>query len=72
MTAPGVAVMHSSFGGGWIWALNDKGAQALFSFFGEPPTEIQPIMRAAYIVEPQDADGLADHLDEAGVAWRLE
>lgn len=69
----GVAVMRAPMGGGWAWGLNNKGAQALFEFYQEPPAEIGPLGgQVAYIVEPQDTADLAEHLRGAGIAWKVE
>lgn len=73
LSKPGVAVMRSPMGGGWAWGLNDQGARALFDYFQEAPAEIGPLGgTVAYIVEPNEAGDLAEHLREAGVAWRVE
>lgn len=72
LSKPGVATRPSPMGGGgWAWPLNAAGTQALFEFFGEKPSHIAPIRRWAYIVEPQQAEDLAEHLRSCNVAWEV-
>lgn len=71
LSKPGVAVRASDFGGGWAWALNPAGTQALFEFFNETPAECPPIGREAYIVEPYQSADLAEHLRSCNVAWEI-
>lgn len=71
LSKPGVATRPSPFGGGWVWALDAAGSQALFEFFGEKASFIPPIRRWAYIVEPKQAEDLAEHLCSCNVAWEV-
>lgn len=72
LSKPGVAVRASDFGGGWAWALDAAGGQALFEFFREAPAECPPIGRVAYIVEPYQSADLAEHLRACNVAWEID
>lgn len=76
---PSVAVTRSSFGGGWAWALNAAGEQALREFYnGEDPAEI-PVLATygqrgfakGYIVEPHESEDLAEHLRSCNLEWEI-
>jgi hypothetical protein len=78
LSKPGAKAIRSSFGGGWIVALNDDGARVLAEYFGEGPAPIPLAASNAqsvvlgYIVEPQDAGDLAEYLRSEGVAWEID
>lgn len=70
---PSVAVQRSSFGGGWVWGLNEAGSLALISFFQEPASEIPTTSnRPGWIVEPYQASDLSEHLQSCGLTWELQ
>lgn len=72
LSNPGVRTIRSPMGGGWAIPINDDGEAALEGFFGEPPYTIQPLGNLqGYIVEPNEAADLAEHLRDAGVAWTV-
>lgn len=73
LSKPGVAVMRSTFGGGWAWPLNDAGESALHEFFDEDPAPLAPLGgHVGYIIEPHEAADLAEHLRASGVAWEVK
>lgn len=57
-----------TFGGGWAIPETPEGAGSLFAFFGEDPAPLMPLGGCeGYIVEPQDALNVFDHLRDAGL-----
>lgn len=73
LSKPGVEVCASSFGGGWVFPLDAAGTQALHEFFDEKPAPLAPHGgRSGYIVEPQEASDLAEHLRSCNVAWEIK
>jgi hypothetical protein len=71
LSKPDAEAIPSSFGGGWIVPLTPAGTQALMEFFGEEPTDIAPIARRGYIVEPYQSGDLAEHLHNCNCAWKV-
>lgn len=77
LSKPGVKAIPSTFGGGWVVALNEDGARVLAEYFGEEPAPIPLAASNAqsvvlgYIVEPQDAGDLADYLRSEGITWEV-
>lgn len=73
LSKPGVETIPChTFGGGWAFPLTPDGQLALEGYFGEKPTPLAPHDgRLGYIVEPQDASDLAEHLQSIGVAWKV-
>jgi hypothetical protein len=60
-------------GGGWIVPLSDEGEDVLERFFEEEAAPIGPLGgQLGYIVEPQEAESLAEYLIESGHAWVVE
>lgn len=68
---PHARAVRSSFGGGWIIPLTEDGRHTLSEFFDEPPAYIAPLDAEGWIVEPQDAAGVADALRAANLAWEV-
>lgn len=70
---PSIAVQRSSFGGGWVWGLNETGKRALNHYFGYAPQPLAPLGgKSGYMVEPQEAEDLAEYLRGEGLAWELQ
>jgi hypothetical protein len=68
---PSVAVRRSSFGGGWVWGLNEAGSLALVEYFQTSAAPIPGEDRPGWIVEPQDGEDLAAYLQAEGIEWEL-
>lgn len=60
----------SSFGGGWIVPVTPEATPALESFFGGPASYQQPIDEDGWLVEPQELEFLAEHVNDAGIVVR--
>lgn len=73
ISKPCAKVLRSPMGGGWIIPLTDEGEDVLERFFEEPAWPLPPCGNAmGHIVEPQDAEALAEYLHDAGCAWTVE
>lgn len=62
------------FGGGWIIPLTPAGSIALADFFDEEPAQIPvPIGEGGfplgYIIEPNEMEILAEHLQASSITW---
>lgn len=69
---PAVTAIKSTFGGGWVVPLNDDGRRVLLEYYGKQPVGIAPLGGLlGYIVEPQDADALADYLHSEKITWEV-
>lgn len=69
MNRPDVQVHGSTFGGGWIFALTDKGRDAIGNkFFGEPAAPLAPFGgEEGWIIEPHDVNDLVAFVREEGL-----
>jgi hypothetical protein len=74
LSKPAVKAIKSSFGGGWVVPLNDDGRRVLTEYYGpeNPISELPPLgNELGWIVEPQDAEDLAEYLRGEGIAWEV-
>lgn len=69
---PAVRAIPSSFGGGWMIPLTPEGSQVLAEYFDAEPAPIAPLGGlSGYIVEPQDAEDLAEYLKAENLTWEV-
>lgn len=72
LSKPGAKAIRSGFGGGWIVPLTDEGTRIISEYFGAGPEHIAPLGgERGWIVEPQDAAGLAEYLFSEKLAWEV-
>ena len=65
-----VTVTLSTFGGGWIFPIGDRGRDALIDFFGEQPASLTPFGGdIGYIIEPYQMQDLYEHLQKQSLVW---